>query len=98
LSILCIDGQRVSVNRPLQVGDVVKVSLPVRGKGQVTTEAPWAEVVELMPNNSWLGRIANPLIYNHGFDLGDCVVFEKNDDDTGWWWEVVASDDVPKAN
>ena len=80
MSILCIDGERVAVGRPLKVGDVVKVSLPVRVEGQIETEAPWADVVEVIDDGSmWLGRIANYLVYSHGFDYGDEVLFHDED-------------------
>jgi hypothetical protein len=82
LSILCIDGERVHIARPLRVGDIVKVSLPSKAEGQMT-EAPWVKVIKIVEeNHMWLGCIANYLIYSHGFDYGDEVLFHDED---GCW-------------
>ena len=89
MSILCVDGERVETDRPLEIGDVVKVHLSVANGGSIETEAPWAEVVELLSDDSWRGRISNYLMYEHGFDYGDVVTFERTDDGERWWWECV---------
>jgi hypothetical protein len=97
VSILFVDGQRVetSEREPLKLGDFVKVQLPAPTPDGLT-ESPWAEVVELMSDGRWLGRIANPLMEEHGVDYGDCVVFERTDDGSHWWWEPVETP-TPKA-
>ena len=88
------DGERVLIDRPLRVGDVVKVCLPIdpkRHPGEECCQAewPWAIVVELIPNNRWRGEISNNLLYDHGFDAGSVITFKRCSDDSGreWSWE-----------
>lgn len=59
----------------MKVGDMEKVSLP--------GEAPWAEVIEVYADGTWLGRITNNLLCgqdgfgDHNFSANDYVVFCK---------------------
>ena len=96
MSILFRDGERVETSErvPLEVGDCVKVHLPAPTP-EGLTESPWADVVELLPNGRWLGRISNPLTQAYSFDYGDCVAFERMSDGSHWWWEMV--DDATPA-
>ena len=56
---------------PMQVGKMVKVSLP--------GESPWAIVEEIYPDGRWMGLICNDLLCGdkHGYEGGDLVLFDK---------------------
>jgi hypothetical protein len=60
------------VERGIRVGELVKVSLP--------GESPWAEVIEIYPDGTWLGRIDNHLwggnaVVDHDYKFGDLILF-----------------------
>lgn len=88
MSILFRDGERVetSEREPLKLGDTVKVILPTT-QDTIQEECPWADVVELLPDGRWQGRIVNYLMYARGYDYGDVVTFERMSDGSRWWWQ-----------
>jgi hypothetical protein len=61
--------------KTMKVGDIEKVLLP--------GESPWAEVIEIYPDGSWLGRIINLLLGgqdgfgDHNYSVDDLVVCDK---------------------
>ena len=99
MSILLVDGKRVETSErvPLEPAQTVKVHIPV-SCGSIKEEAPWAEVIELLPDGKWLGRIVNQLIYAHDYAYGDAVVFERISDGSVWWWQPVEGLTPARAN
>jgi hypothetical protein len=79
-------GERVHIERPLQKGDLVKVSV---GDGDAR-EWPWAVVLRVFPDSNWLGEIDNALMFyeHHNIDQGDRVLFTRAHDEHGHWWQA----------
>jgi hypothetical protein len=73
-------GERVEIDRPLKVGDIVKVCLPAIDEkereaiGDRAVESPWAEVVEVLSQDRFLGRIDNHTTHPR-YKVNDRVVF-----------------------
>ena len=59
-------------------------------------ECPWADVVELLPDGRWQGRIVNYLMYARGYEYGEVVTFERMSDGSRWWWQPLETAQ-PKA-
>jgi hypothetical protein len=83
MPIICTDEGRTWVERPMRIGDVVKVTL---GSSTELPECPWAVVTDIGYNGSFRGRITNELLLTseHGYSRGDEVTFQVTETENTW--------------